>query len=214
VAVAYGAARLALLVTLGFDLQRLNPKARETLQTARGYVDPRQWDAGVNAATLEYRYNGWRRALSADTQSRSQTSHYLSLRAGLNLGDWRLRAVVTTTRGNETGWRTRSDVLIAERALPDWKSRLTLGQTFSEGQVFERINLTGITLDSDERMRPDSLRGFAPVVRGVAQSTAGAVALLRYRTERSYAVLIEGACARPRGPSPCVGARATISAAP
>ncbi|QLK87715.1 hypothetical protein E3U36_05420 [Arsenophonus endosymbiont of Aphis craccivora] len=34
------------------------------------------------------------------------------------------------------------------------------------------MNFNGLALASDERTLPDSLRGYAPVVRGVANTTA------------------------------------------
>jgi len=43
---------------------------------------------------------------------------------------------------------------------------------FAEGNALPAGNFRGVRMDSDERMRPDSQRGFAPIVRGIAQSNA------------------------------------------
>jgi len=136
---------------------------------ARGYVDPSLWDDGISAGLLDYSYNGYR------TQGGgfgSQTSHYLSLRAGVNLGAWRLRYQAAATRGDTQGFRYHAHSAYVERAIPALKSRLTLGDTVTDGQVFDSVRFRGVRMDSDERMRPDSRRGFAPVVRGIAQSNA------------------------------------------
>jgi len=152
-------------------LDVIAPQSMLTLRTRR-YVDPQQWESGINAATLQYQYNGWQRGADLRAARRSHISHYLGLRAGLNLGDWQLRANATVTHNTDSGWLYRGDTLYAERDVPALKSRLTLGRTFGDAQVFERLALTGLRLDTDERMRPDSLRGTAPVIHGIAQSNA------------------------------------------
>jgi len=149
---------------------KLNVSAPQILlrRDARGYVDPSLWDDGITAGTLQYDYNMYR----SETAGNDQTSHYLGLRAGFNLGAWRLRYRGSANRRSGGGSQYRSDVLYAERGLPALRSRLTLGETVTDGQVFESVTFRGAKLDSDDRMYPDSLRGYAPVVRGVAQSNA------------------------------------------
>jgi len=138
------------------------------MRRARGYVDPSRWDAGIPAATLDYRYNGWYSRQSG----RTQTSHYLGLRGGVNLGNWRLRHRATVSRRGGTGTQYRSDTLFVERALIDWRSQLTAGDIVTGGRVMDSLRVRGVSLASNESMRPDSLRGFAPVIRGIAQSNA------------------------------------------
>jgi len=138
------------------------------LRQARGYVDPARWDAGINAATLGYYYNGWH----SKQTGLSTTSHYLGLRAGVNLGSWRFRYRATLTHGNELGLQYRNDAVYVERALAKLASRLTLGEASTSNRVFEPIGYRGLSLESDERMQPDSRSGFAPVIRGIAQSNA------------------------------------------
>lgn len=56
--------------------------------TARGYVDPQYWDDGVPALFSNYTFNG------TDTHSdvgESDSSRYLNLQNGLNIGPWRVR---------------------------------------------------------------------------------------------------------------------------
>ncbi|MCP5922251.1 hypothetical protein NL350_28315, partial [Klebsiella pneumoniae] len=57
--------------------------------TARGWVDPSEWDEGVPAALLNYNLSGsntWR-----DGENGSDDNYYANLQSGLNLGAWRLR---------------------------------------------------------------------------------------------------------------------------
>ncbi|OLN18866.1 hypothetical protein BUE67_14030, partial [Corynebacterium diphtheriae] len=43
---------------------------------------------------------------------------------------------------------------------------------FTQSEVFDSINFRGFQLSSDEVMLPDSQRGFAPIIRGVARTNA------------------------------------------
>ncbi|MDP0941244.1 fimbria/pilus outer membrane usher protein, partial [Klebsiella quasipneumoniae] len=60
----------------------------------------------------------------------------------------------------------------AQRDIADWSSQLILGDTYTGGDLMDSTSFRGIRLNSDDRMLPDSQRGYAPVVRGVANNTA------------------------------------------
>lgn len=154
-----------------FSQQRLNlsiPQAALTSE-ARGYVDPAQWDQGIPAALLNYNFTG------ADTQRHRGTgdgdSYYLNLRSGLNLGAWRLRNYSTWNDSNgQRNWDNVNTYL--QRDIQPLKGQLTLGDSATPGELFGSVQFRGAQLASDDNMYPDSLRGFAPVVRGIAQSNA------------------------------------------
>ncbi len=130
---------------------------------ARGFVAPALRDPGMTAAFVDYNANSYR--------SNGETSSYLGLNAGLNLGAWRLRHRSSI---NHDAQGTRSNVLssYAQRDLPRWNSQLLLGQGNTGGELFDSVAFSGVRVATDERMLPDSLRGYAPVVRGMAQSNA------------------------------------------
>jgi len=130
----------------------LNVSAPQVLlkRDARGYVDPALWDNGITAATLQYDYNLYRSEMAGS----GQTSQYLGLRAGFNLGAWRLRYRGSANHLSGAGAHYRSDVVYVERSLPKLRSRLTLGETVTDGQVFEGVSFLGAKLDSDDRMYP------------------------------------------------------------
>lgn len=52
---------------------------------------------------------------------------------------------------------------------------MEVGQTFTNGDLFDSVQMTGIKLETDTSMLPDSEQGFAPVVRGIANSDAQVV---------------------------------------
>lgn len=154
-----------------FNQQRLDlsiPQAALTSE-ARGYVDPSQWDQGLPAALLNYSFSGANTRV--DGHPGSEDSYYLNLRSGLNLGAWRLRNYSTWSDGNgQRHWQNVDTYL--QRDVQPLKGQLTVGDSASPGDVFDSVQFRGAQLASDDNMYPDSLKGFAPVVRGIAQSNA------------------------------------------
>lgn len=47
-----------------------------------------------------------------------------------------------------------------------------MGDGYTQGDIFDGINFRGAQLASDDNMLPDSQRGFAPVIHGIARGTA------------------------------------------
>jgi outer membrane usher protein len=136
------------------------------ISTPRGYVDPALWQSGVTAAIVNYDL----RLAHADGGGRG-TDGRLGLSGAANLGDWQLRYRSSFNRNKRIS-TYQSQQLYVRRGLPAITGQLTLGQSETDGQLFDSVGLTGLTLASDERMLPASLRGFAPIVRGVAKSNA------------------------------------------
>ncbi|WP_254622297.1 fimbria/pilus outer membrane usher protein, partial [Stenotrophomonas sp. GbtcB23] len=60
----------------------------------------------------------------------------------------------------------------AQRDIPSLRSQLILGDSFTSGQIFDSVGFRGASLGSDDRMLPQSLRGYAPTLRGVAATQA------------------------------------------
>ncbi|SDJ30760.1 outer membrane usher protein [Pseudomonas delhiensis] len=135
---------------------------------ARGYVSPELWDRGITAATLGYNLN----ANHNQTDFGNYDSAYLGLAAGLNLGDWRLRHNGSTTWQKELGYDYQVINTYAQRDLTSLKSQLTLGEANTGGELFDTVAYRGVSISSDERMQPESLRGYAPVIRGIARTSA------------------------------------------
>jgi len=136
--------------------------------TARGYVDPQYWDDGIPALFSNYTFNG------TDTQSdvdAGDSSQYLNLQNGLNIGPWRVRNYSTWSKSDdEASWDTVYTFL--QRDIKPWRSQLTLGESYSPSMIFDSVKFKGAQLATDDNMLPDSLRGFAPVIRGIASSNA------------------------------------------
>jgi outer membrane usher protein len=141
-------------------------------RSARGYVSAQLWDEGETVGFVNYTFNGARRTLGGQAGSQAQEQYYLGLRNGVNLGAWRLRNEASLTYGDDQPYRFRSNRTFVQRDITSLKSQLTLGETFTDSQVFDSVRFVGASLMSDEGMLPDSERVFAPVVRGIANSNA------------------------------------------
>ncbi|WP_181456740.1 fimbria/pilus outer membrane usher protein [Pseudomonas fluorescens] len=138
------------------------------LRSARGYVDPALWDHGVAAAFSSYNAN----VRHTDNNGRTSDHYTLGLRNGLNLGPWRLRNESSLTDGSHRETILQSNRTYAQRDITGLKSQLTLGNTYTSADIFDSVRLRGMTLESDDSMLPDSLRGYAPTVRGYAETNA------------------------------------------
>lgn len=135
---------------------------------AVGYVAPSEWDSGIDAATLNYQFSG----AEGRTRSGSSNQYSLYLRAGVNLAGWRLRSnsVLSQNAQQSREWQ-RSNTYV-QRDLPGTFGTLTLGESFTPGDVFDSLPYRGVQLASDMGMLPDSLQGYAPVIRGIAETQA------------------------------------------
>ncbi|TCQ91465.1 MULTISPECIES: fimbria/pilus outer membrane usher protein [Rahnella] len=158
-------------VSYDVTTQHLNVTAPQIylLRHARGYVSPELWDKGITAATLEYDYNAYHSEMS-ETQSIS--TQYLGLLGGINWDVWRLRYKGSFNQSDENGWEYDNASTYVERAIVPIRSKLVIGESMTEGQVFDSVGFRGAMLASDDRMYMDSQRGYAPVISGVANTTA------------------------------------------
>lgn len=151
-----------------FSAQRLNlsiPQAAMNVQS-RGYVEPARWDDGIPAAFVDYTLSG------SQTEQSTHNGHssFLNLRSGINLGPWRLRNMSSMQYDTTRRWHSLSTYL--QRDVISLKSQLRMGDTYTSGEIFDSVQFRGAQLMSNDEMLPDSLRGFAPVIRGVAHSNA------------------------------------------
>jgi outer membrane usher protein len=139
---------------------------------ARGAVSTSDLSAGETVAFANYDTNYYRTQASGNTSE----STYLGLHSGLNLGLWQFRQQSTFTRftsdasPSHSQWNSVRNYV--QRPLPSIGSQLTLGDSFTSGRLFSSLGFRGVQLETDDRMLPESQRGYAPTIRGVAATTA------------------------------------------
>ncbi|RQX79287.1 fimbrial biogenesis outer membrane usher protein [Burkholderia anthina] len=136
---------------------------------ARGYVSPDQWSSGVPVAMLGYNFNLYG---SKNRGSSTQTQGYLGLSGGVNVGNWHFRHDGSYSWSSQGSSQYDDISTYAQRDLPSLSSQLVIGETYTSGDLFDSTQFRGVRLSSDDRMLPDSLRGYAPVVRGIANTNA------------------------------------------
>jgi len=156
-----------------FNLQQLKislPQAA-LVASVRGFVDPAEYDNGINSLFLNYRAYGSKGYARDDNDDNE--SYSLNLLPGLNIGAWRLRNYTTWNKSsgsNDDKWD--SIYTYAERTIIPFKSVLTIGEKFSPSDIFDSVPFKGVQLATDDSMDPESIQGYAPVVRGIAKTNA------------------------------------------
>ena len=156
-----------------YDVPRLRlnlsvPQAAMTRER-RGYVDASVWDSGVALGFVNYNLNS-RYDYSSSEENRQSTN--LGLRMGLNLGDWHLRNNSYQTSSTGQASKFQSQNTYVQRDITTLKSQLWLGETYTNSPLFDGVRFRGVQMASDEAMRPDSEQGYAPAIRGSAESNA------------------------------------------
>lgn len=156
-------------VQFDFNQQKLSiivpPQA--LLPKVKGIAPMQLWDDGIPAIFMNYQTNTQQIEYQGAYKSRSE-SYYAQLQPGLNIGAWRLRSSASWQKNQ--GWQR--SYIYAERGLNEIKSRFTLGESYSDGSIFDSIPFTGGKLASDKSMVPYDQWSFAPTVRGVARTQA------------------------------------------
>ncbi len=140
-------------------------------QSARGVVPETQWDNGIPAFLLNYSFNGANN-YARSGNGRDNDSQYANLRPGINVGPWRLRNYTTWSRDSNGQDKWDTVYTYAARSIISLKSQLVMGDSSSPSDVFDSVPFRGAQLASDDDMLPDSQKGYAPVVRGIARTNA------------------------------------------
>jgi len=184
-AVTYDAGKQRLFVSI--------PQAA-LKRSARGAVGPEKWDKGITAAMLDYqvnfaRYSGDKyrndtnpfatpqnafdgNPFAERDKTLQRNSLFAGLRAGFNYGDWRFRHFSTYNRGIDGKSRWQGISTYMQRDLASINGRLLIGDGNTPGNFFDSLPFRGVQLSSDDAMLPDSQQGYAPTIRGVAQTNA------------------------------------------
>lgn len=129
-----------------------------------GESNPTFWDDGIPALWTSYYISGSHQ----QSGGQNNASNWASLNSGMNIGPWRL--CNTSNWGSDNGWQSINTTL--GRDVKALRSQLQIGQTYTNGELFDSVQMTGVKLETDTSMQPSGLQGFAPVVRGIANSDA------------------------------------------
>ncbi|TCM60463.1 outer membrane usher protein [Acinetobacter calcoaceticus] len=152
-----------------FNLQQLSLNLYiplvDVVQRPAGYISPKLFDEGVTSAFIGYNAN-----LHKNDQ---QTQNYLNLSGGINFAGWFFRHngyFESNQSGNLS--RYRSSINTLYRDIDALHSRLSLGEFYTNNNISESLSILGAQLASDDNMLPWSVRNYAPIVQGVANTNA------------------------------------------
>jgi outer membrane usher protein len=137
-------------------------------RAARGAVDPSLWEDGNNAIFANYDNSYFKQKSGGyDTES-----FYSKLGGGININGWMFRhsGAWKWNKNYGSSYSVFSNNL--QHDITPLRSRLLIGDANSSGTMFNTFMFRGVQLATSEQMLPDSQRGYAPVVRGIAQTNA------------------------------------------
>ncbi|MGU3523446.1 fimbria/pilus outer membrane usher protein [Enterobacteriaceae bacterium C23F] len=150
-------------------------------RTPQDYVPPSQWQSGESVLFSNYNLHVYHNK----NGGRQSDYGWLGLNSGFNIGSWQFR------QQSSASWR-RDDYRETQRwdALQTWvqhpiarlESVLTLGESYAPGNLLGSMAFTGVKLETDQRMWPQSRRGYAPEVRGTASTPSRVVVKQNGRT--------------------------------
>lgn len=139
---------------------------------------PELWDEGIPALVANYNFSAGEGTSSGGVNQRNihNDSLYASLRAGVNMGPWRLRSTLNYSQYNSSNSPRHSQTTFnntyLSRDIIPLRGTLTIGETSTGSDVFDGVAFKGMSLISNEQMLPSQMRGFAPAISGVANSNA------------------------------------------
>ncbi|HCI4542534.1 TPA: fimbrial biogenesis outer membrane usher protein [Klebsiella quasipneumoniae subsp. quasipneumoniae] len=138
------------------------------LHLSQGEVPESEWDSGIAAAFVGYNFNTY----ESSTHGSHYNSDYLGLNSGMNIGGWFFRHNGTWT--SQTNQQSRYHALntYVQHDINGIKGRVVIGQSNTSGRLFDTLPFTGVSVMSDDQMLPQSRRGYAPEIRGVANTSA------------------------------------------
>lgn len=160
-------------VKYAFDMQRLRlsffvPQIMLS-QTPRGYIAPELWDKGQYAAALNYDLNSY---VNKTDNYGTDKSHFASLRGSVHMKSWALRHNGSWSKSSQQAGQYQRNNTYLETEIASLKSSFKVGEFYSGIEFFDGVKIRGAELASSEQMLPQSVRNYAPVVRGTAGSNA------------------------------------------
>ncbi len=154
---------------LNFDDERLDVNIPQIYLSSEAddYIYPSQWNRGVNSYALKYDMNITNIKEKRYNNTYSYNGYFDQ---HLNLYSWRIYTNNYLSVRNDSSIKNEFYDLYAEHSVAGLKSNLTVGEINTNGGYFNWVKYRGVKLSSDNRMNATSLSGFAPSIRGIANS--------------------------------------------
>ncbi len=140
------------------------------------WIPPALWEEGVNGGFIDFNANA-----SATKEKGGTKRVYLSTNGtmGINTSAWRFRGDYNGSYQKQRGGYSPQEThqfdfsrLYAFTSLTESAAILTLGENYFYSDIFDAWQYSGVSLESDDRMLPPKLVGYAPEIIGVANTNA------------------------------------------
>lgn len=138
---------------------------------ARGFVHENKFNSGSTMFFANYDGNYYKNK----SKGYNYDYGFASIYSGFNLGLWQFRQQFSfgyTSTENSSDSAFNWIKAYVQRPIASIRSQLLAGEISSIASMFGSLAFRGIQLMSDDRMLPDSQVGYAPVIRGIARTTA------------------------------------------
>lgn len=166
---------LAKNVTTTLDINRLrldiSAPQISIKQSEMGYVDPSYWEQGISALILSYNLNYYNYKEKKGNKSNNE-NFFANLNSGINLGAWQFRDESNYSYYSHGKSEWKNNTRYVYKALSQITAGLTIGDFYTPAALFTSISFRGASLATEMGMLPNSSQGFAPIIRGIAQTNA------------------------------------------
>lgn len=146
----------------------LNIPQNNLVYVPKGTVPKDIWEEGITAGFSNYQLN----SQVSKNNNISSTYTAMTLRNGFNVNGWRIRNDSNIVNGNSNSFKVSSNRTYAEHDITALNSQFTVGEAYTNSQIFDSFRFRGFQISSDDSMLPDGVRGYAPVIHGIADSNA------------------------------------------
>lgn len=140
-------------------------------QSEVGYVDPSYWEQGISALILSYNLNYYNYKEKIGSKSNNE-NFFANINSGINLGAWQFRDESNYSYYSHGKSQWKNNTRYVYKALSQITAGLTIGDFYTPATLFTSISFRGASLATEMGMLPNSSQGFAPIIRGVAQTNA------------------------------------------
>ncbi|WP_305832158.1 fimbria/pilus outer membrane usher protein [Photobacterium leiognathi] len=133
----------------------------------RGYIDKSRWDNGITSAYMNYYLTGYYNSYHGDNANSVSANVLL----GANFNEWRYRSNLFVSDFSDSPKLNITNNYLY-KVIPSIESKIKIGELHSSGKIFSSNSYDGIQLATYDNLLPQSQRGFAPVIKGIAKSNA------------------------------------------
>ncbi|EOV8484955.1 fimbria/pilus outer membrane usher protein [Klebsiella aerogenes] len=135
------------------------------------YVEPAFADKGITAAFVDYSSS----FDNNNSNSENEKQLFSSLSTGVNINGWYFRhngnySYINSEHEHDQDYTAVNTYV--KKDIGEINSSLIIGQYYTLPNIFDSFAFSGAMLATDDKMLPDSKLGYAPIVRGVANSNA------------------------------------------